>query len=191
MKTKQTMHSVLRLCAATCLTSALWLTTDEVWAEQTDTIRTEASDGEIKLSSAFQKELYKAFQMGPTPTVDTPAMTAIELDRKQLHEWLGHVAADDAPLVLFDMPGLKDALKDVYVWRSKSGQYGVLQRADGTTCFSGLDVNALGRYIRPSEIRIRKAQELSASARPLMDRILPMDGLPSITLQDSAFYMKK
>lgn len=39
-----------------------------------------------------------------------------------------------------------------------------------------LDVNALAKYIRPSEIRRRKMQSLADKVRPLMDLYYPMEG---------------
>lgn len=157
---------------------------------QQDTVLTEVPDTDIRLNSNFQKELYKAFQLEPTSS-NLNEQSAVPLDRQQLHEWVGKVADDYKPKAVITIPGLEKALNDVYIWRSPHNRYGLLTKADGTSCINGLDVAALGRYIRPAEIKIRKSKALAASARPLMNKILPMEGLPSLTLADSAVYLHK
>ncbi|MBR0036117.1 MAG: hypothetical protein IJP70_00585 [Bacteroidales bacterium] len=191
MKPIRTQIFACRLWLSVVILAAAFGPQLPAYALQQDTIQTEMPETNIKLSSQFQKELYRAFQFEQTPIADTTNSMAMPLDRQQLHEWVGEVAVDIAPQTLFPIPGLDKACDGVYSWRSKNGRYGILNRGDGTSCFTGLDVNALGRYIRPAEIRIRKAQALAATARPLMDKILPVEGLPVLTVADSSVYRSK
>lgn len=151
-----------------------------------DTVQVESEEGEIRLSSSFQKELWSAFSFAP---VKAPLKSSysIPLDKSLMKEWLSAVPikAEIKPL---DLPGVitKSTSINPYLWQSRNGKFVVLTRADGTQCISGLDVNALGKYLRPKEIQLRKMQELAAEAREVMDRCYPTEGLATPLPSDTA-----
>lgn len=68
------------------------------------------------------------------------------------------------------IPGLTDHVQ----WRSKNGRYSVIRTPDGRSALSGLDVNALGKYIRPKEIRLRKSRARAKKNKGEMDLYYPI-----------------
>ncbi len=53
------------------------------------------------------------------------------------------------------------------------------------------DFNALAKYIRPSQIRLRKSQSLADRARATMDKYMPREGLALYSVQDSLALLQK
>lgn len=141
---------------------------------------------EIHLSPSFQKELWNAFSFTP---MEAPieSVSSIPLDRSLMKEWLSAVPikAEIKPL---DLPGVinKSTGINPYLWQSKGGKFGILVRSDGSQCISGLDINALGQYIRPKEIQQRKMREIADGAREVMDRCFPEEGLAAPMPTDTA-----
>lgn len=168
------------VCSVCCTTLCRAIETRQ------DTVRSEREETEIHLSPAFQKALWNAFSFTPEPVPVESVVTAIPLDRELLTGWLNSVPIK-GELKPLEITGLQSQPLGInpYLWQSKNGKYGVLVRADGSQCLSGLDVNALGKYIRPSEIRIRKMQEIAKQAREVMDRVYPTEGLPKILTADT------
>ncbi len=141
---------------------------------------------EIHLSPSFQKELWNAFSFTPREA-PLDSVSSIPLDRSLMKEWLSAVPikAEIQPL---DLPGVINQSTGInpYLWQSKKGGLGLLVRADGSTCLSGFDVNALAKYIRPSEIKLRKMREIADEAREVMDRCFPEEGLAAPMPADTA-----
>lgn len=142
----------------------------------------------MKISKSFLKELENAFSFENERMHSEPINTLKpqELDREFLHELVGPINLSPG-VKTQNIPGLssKELLKDSYLW--KHGQYGVLK--SGT--ITGLDVNALGSYLRPEEIRIRTMREIADRARKTMDKYYPMSGLPVYGKKDSTILVKK
>jgi len=153
---------------------------------QADTVQAEKEQTEIRISPSFQRELMNAFSFAPMEAPLT-SPSVVPLDRSLMKEWLSAIPikAEIKPL---DLPGVitKSTGINPYLWQWGDGKYGILQRADGTQCLSGLDVNALGRFIRPNEIKLRKMEELANGARDVMDRCYPQEGLATPVPSDTA-----
>lgn len=75
------------------------------------------------------------------------------------------------PTTSFMMPNIA---AEIVVWKSKNGKYMMIRTKDGGTAMSGFDFNALARYIRPSQIRLRKSQALANKNRAKMDAAYPI-----------------
>lgn len=73
-------------------------------------------------------------------------------------------------VIQIEIPGLTDHVQ----WRSKNGRYSVIRTSDGRSVLSGLDVNALGKYVRPKEIRLRKSRARAKKKRGEMDLFYPI-----------------
>ena len=159
MKSKRKILLVL-MAGISAMAQAAGMRQDTIGCEEPVT-------NEIQLSPKFQKELWNAFTLDPIPAPVEEKTSAIPLDRKLLHEWVGAVAIEHKvePLVI---PGLTSNLKSY---------------APQAVCF---DANVLGQYIRPKEIMLRKMHELAAEAREVMDRVYPTDGLPRPIPSDTA-----
>lgn len=54
-----------------------------------------------------------------------------------------------------------------------------------------LDVNALAKYVRPSQIRLRKSRALAEKSKPLMDKFFPIEGSPLYSTEDTLTLGKK
>lgn len=145
---------------------------------QDSTYNVEEDTEVIHLSPDFQKDLWNAFTMTPVTTpIEDKNATGL-LNRALLLEWIGVPAFKEKPGIL-QMPALTNGFaKDVELWKSIHGRYRIIKDKNGHAALSGLDICALGQYLRPNEIKLRKMRELAAQARPLMDRLFPMDGLP-------------
>jgi len=141
---------------------------------------------EIRLSPSFQKELWNAFSFTPQEAPLESTYT-IPLDRSLMKEWLSAVPikAEIAPL---NLPGVitKSTGINPYLWQSKKGKFGILVRADGSQCLSGFDVGAIGKFIIPEQIKLRKMQEMADGAREVMDRCFPEEGLAKPIPSDTA-----
>lgn len=157
----------------------------------------------LRLSPEFMRELESAFSLQPQQSADIVSIQPRTLDHEQLKEWIGPLPItptmplstgaiptmpQSAGVTPISIPGLSadDLTKYAYLW--KHGQYGIL-RGDSATgsagAFTGLDVNALGQYIRPKEIEQRRLHSLSAKIRPLMDRFFPTEGAPLYSKADT------
>ena len=142
----------------------------------------------MRISKSFQKELENAFSFEnermQSATINT--LKSQELDKDFLHELVGPINLTPGVKAL-SIPGLssKDLLKESYLW--KHGQYGVLKSG----AITGLDVNALGRYLRPEEIRINTMRKIAEKARKSMDKYYPLSGLPYYNQKDSVILVKK
>lgn len=127
------------------------------------------------------KELENAFSFESERMQSAPINTLKpqELDREFLHELVGPINLS-AGVTSLNIPGLssKELLKDSYLW--KRGQYGLLKSG----AITGLDVNALGSYVRPEEIRIRTMRKIADKYRKVMDKCYPMSGLPIYDIRD-------
>lgn len=142
------------------------------------------SEDSIRLSPEFLRELDSAFSLQPQQSADLMSIHPRTLDQQQLHEWIGPLKIDPKMPALsgtasISIPGLSPAemLKASYAW--KHGQYGILlaNPATGSAgAFSGLDINALGKYIRPKEIEQRKSRTLAVKAKTIMDQLYPTEG---------------
>ena len=142
----------------------------------------------MKISKSFLKELENAFSFENERMQSAPINTLKpqELNREFLQELVGPVNLSPGVSSL-NIPGLssKDLLKESYLW--KHGQYGILKNG----AITGLDVNALGSYLRPEEIRIRTMREIADKARKTMDKYYPMSGLPVYGTKDTVVLVKK
>ena len=142
----------------------------------------------MKISKSFLKELENAFSFENERMQSAPINTLKpqELNREFLQELVGPI--NFTPRVTsLNIPGLssKDLLKESYLW--KHGQYGALRNG----AITGLDVNALGSYLRPEEIRIRTMREIADRARKVMDKYYPMSGLPVYDQIDTIVLVNK
>lgn len=180
----------------------LWISVSLLWAQSesvaTDTVRDEGTGETIRLSEGFLKELERAFEFAPRE--DTIVLPDDILTIEQLHQWVG------APDSTEQLPNpekfkydsmyvaLKLYLKDLYVPPKPKYSIYIPGITDGgfkknlpksgtiSICF---DLNALAPYIRPDEIKKRKARELAKKARSTMDKFFPEEGAALYTKQDS------
>lgn len=60
------------------------------------------------------------------------------------------------------------------MWKSKNGKYQIIRTPEGGTAMTGFDINALAKYIRPSQIRLRKSQTLARKNKAKMDEAFPL-----------------
>lgn len=152
------------------------------------TVSAQERKDSMRISKSFLKELENAFSFENERMQSAPINTLKpqELNREFLQELVGPVNLSPGVTSL-NIPGLssKDLLKESYLW--KHGQYGVLKNG----AITGLDVNALGSYVRPEEIRIRTMREIADKARKTMDKYYPMSGLPAYGQKDSIVLVKK
>lgn len=140
----------------------------------------EAGDS-IRINPKFLKELESAFSFDP---VQAPIKVPNDvLTREQLHEWVGPV--EDTKSLTINIPGLggfTDGLQHYGKnWHSV--------REGGVGCT--LDVNALAKYIRPSEVRLRKMRSLAAGAKETMDKFFPIEGKPLYSISDTVALSKR
>jgi len=133
-----------------------------------DSLRKEIDETEIHLSPAFQRDLWGAFSFTPEAVRLDSGIAPIMLDRTLLREWVGEVCIDqkapEVKLPSFDLfPKAQPRSKPV----------------------ASFDFCGLTRYLLPSEIKLIKSQAIAREARPLMDRIFPMEGLTRIVPTDT------
>lgn len=69
------------------------------------------------------------------------------------------------------------------------GKYCHSTKEGGVGCT--LDVNALAKYLRPSEIRLRKSRALAEKTKVQMDKIFPMEGEPVLPDKDTLNFGKQ
>lgn len=147
----------------------------------------EKSDS-MKLSKSFMKELESAFSFKNESMKSAPINTLKpqELNSELLHEWVGPVK-QGVGVTLPKIPGLssEELLKESYLW--KRGQYGMLKNG----AITGLDVNALGKYLRPEEIRLRTMRQIADKARKAMDLYYPTTGLPAFGTKEPTMLAKE
>lgn len=170
----------------------------------------EAGDS-IQINPQFMKELDRAFSFDP---IEAPiAVPDDVLTREQLHEWVGPIEGvsggnrsrkyDPTDPNRFDSTyfALKMYLVDFCRWQPIVNQVaipGLGGFTDGLQHYgkhwhstktggmaATLDVNALSKYIRPSQIRLRKSKELAEKSRAIMDKFFPMEGEPFYSTIDT------
>ncbi len=147
-------------------------------------------DGGIKLSKNFLQELDNAFSFSP---IAAPITLDKGLTIEQLHEWVGKPDSVKVDTSRFTKEYfalkiyLKEFCKPVPLATYKIYIPGITDQkfSKGIPSTSiGIDVNALGAYLRPKEIRIRKLRELAEKTRNFLDKFYPMNDLPLYTKQD-------
>lgn len=147
----------------------------------------EKSDS-MKLSKSFMKELESAFSFKNESMQSAPINTLKpqELNSELLHEWVGSVKLRMGVTVP-KIPGLssEELLKESYIW--KRGQYGILKNG----AITGLDVNALGKYLRPEEVRLHTMRQIADKARKVMDLYYPTSGLPAFGTMETTVLAKE
>jgi len=145
------------------------------------------SDGaSLQLSPEFMHQLEQAFEFAPAPSpIAVPDST---LTRELLHQWVGEPdrSVSDAPIRhKFDSTyfALKLYLRDYCRWNPPpqivipglSGLAGPCRAAsEGVGHTFSIDVNALARYVRPSQISRRKMRRLADEHRAVMDQCYPI-----------------
>lgn len=170
----------------------------------------EAGDS-IRINPKFMEELDRAFSFDP---IEAPIVVPDDvLTREQLREWVGPI--DGVPEVKrrgkydptdpnrFDSTyfALKMYLVDFCKWQPIVKEVQI-PGLDGFTdglqhygkhCHSTktggigvtIDVNALSKYVRPSQIRLRKSRELAERSKAMMDKFFPMEGEPFYSNSDT------
>ena len=125
------------------------------------------------------RELEAAFSFEQPEVSDYKLIAPQPLTKELLHQWIGPVEQVAGSQISIPCISGQELLKASYLW--KSGQYGQLK--DGT--FTGLDVNALAKYIRPEEIKLRRLRKLASSVRADMDLMFPKDGPAFVVKRDT------
>ncbi len=145
---------------------------------RTATSRFEDGDS-IKINKDFMRELDAAFSFVQPEVSDYKLIAPQPLTKELLHQWVGPVDQSSGSQISIPCLSGQELLKASYLW--KKGQYGQLK--DGT--FTGLDVNALAKYIRPEEIKLRRMRKLASSVRGDMDLLFPKDGPAFVVKRDT------
>lgn len=168
----------------------------------TDSVTNRKADGqsEIQLSPRFMKELEKAFSFEPREAKITPPDGV--LTRELLHEWVGE---PDSVLMLQSGKPKREKFDSTYfalkmyipefckpiptpgerIYIPGITDHGFSRNLPPSNAIATFDFNALGAYVRPKEIKIRKLRELANRSRSTMDKFFPMEGAPLYTKQDS------
>ncbi len=146
----------------------------------------------LRLSDSFLRELERTFSLSPLPA--EPLMPLDTLSVELLHDWVGKPKLElqeGRSKSRFDSTyfALKMYEKEFMIW-DPSLDITIPGLTDGAwreglprgSAVARFDANVLGQYIRPQEIRIRKLRTLAEKARPTMDRLFPMDGLPILPM---------
>lgn len=165
----------------------------------------------IRLNPKFMEELNRAFSLDP---VEAPIVVPDDvLTREQLHEWVGPVEDeagarrsgkyDPTDPNRFDSTyfALKMYLVEFCKWQPAVNEIsipGLQCLTDGLQHYgkyahstptggigATIDVNALSKYVRPSEIRLRKSRALADKSRATMDKFFPLDGEPIYSAPDT------
>jgi len=146
-----------------------------------------ATDGEIRLSPQFLRELDNAFSLGP---VEAPIVVPdTTLSVAQLHEWVG----EPDPNVGVPQGGYKQRFDSTYfalkLYMKEFCRWDPPQEIqipglgltgpssaprEGVGHTFRVDVNALAKYIRPKERRLYKSRKLADEHRAAMDGAFPM-----------------
>ena len=171
---------------------------------------TEAEDS-IRLNPKFMEELDRAFSFEP---IEAPiAVPDDVLTREQLHEWVGPIDGvpeskrngkyDPTDPNRFDSTyfALKMYLVDFCKWQPIVKEInipGLGGFTDGLQHYgkhwhstktggmaATIDVNALSKYVRPSQIRLRKSKALADKSRAIMDKLFPIEGEPVYSTADT------
>lgn len=153
---------------------------DTVKAKDADTIKSKVKDdGEIKLSDKFLKALDGAFSFGP---VSAPMPKQNELTKELLHEWVGEPTAVDTARQTEKFDSTYKALR---MWEKEF--YKPLDLPPVSidmhlnfkvpqTSVKTLDVNSLGKFVRPKEYRLYKVRKIADRLRPFMNEAYPLEG---------------
>lgn len=150
---------------------------------------------EIHISKDFLKELDATFSF---PPLEAELKKPSDLTVEQLHEWVGKTNSPeqkrDTTKYTREYVAFKIYLRDLQPFtplncppitplgdlRNHNGEKGYYYKNSHTTLngcsVGGFDVNALAKYIRPQEIKLRKAREAADRKRKLMDKVFPMTG---------------
>lgn len=137
-------------------------------------------DGNIVLSEKFQKALEDAFSFGP---VQAPMQQNDVLTKEQLHEWVGPPTAQDTTVQpeKFDSTykALKMWEKEFYVYNPAFDIPEIKINLGNLSSYAPhpsatLDINALGKYIRPKERRLYKIRKKADKIRNEMDALYPL-----------------
>ena len=127
-------------------------------------------DDSIKISKKFMRELEAAFSFDQPKESDFKLIAPQLLTKECLLQWLGPIEQTAASQISIPVISGQELLKTTYLW--KRGRFGQLK--DGT--FTGLDVNALSKYLRPEEIKLHRMRKLASNARADMDLLFPKAG---------------
>lgn len=171
---------------------------------------TETGDS-IRINPKFMEELDRALSFGP---VEAPIVVPDDvLTREQLHEWVGPVEGvtggkrngkyDPTDPNRFDSTyfALKMYLVDFCKWQPFVNEISIpglggftdglqhygkhLHSTKSGGIAATVDVNALSKYIRPSQIRLRKSRALAEKSKAVMDKFFPMEGEPLYSISDT------
>lgn len=160
---------------------------------------------EIHISKNFLKELDATFSF---PPLEAELKKPSDLTVEQLHEWVGKTNLPEQKrdttkytreyvafkIYLHDLqPVTLKPFMDLNLngidLRNHKGENGYYYKDTHTTLngcsVGGFDVNALAKYIRPQEIKLRKAREAADRKRKLMDKVFPMTGEALYTKMDT------
>ena len=137
-------------------------------------------DDSIKISKKFMHELEAAFSFDQPKAADYKLIAPQQLTKELLHKWVGPIEQPAASQISIPVISGQELLKATYLW--KSGQYGQLK--DGT--FTGLDVNALSKYLRPEEIKLHRMRKLAEKARANIDLLFPKEGPAFVVKRDTS-----
>ncbi len=133
-------------------------------------------DGDsIKINKDFLRELDAALSFEQPEVSDYKLIAPQPLTKELLHQWVGPVEQSAGSQVSIPCISGEELLKASYIW--KKGQYGQLKSG----AFTGLDVNALSKYIRPEEIKLRRLRKLASNVRADMDLLYPKEGPAAIS----------
>ena len=188
----------MKVCVVLIL---LWVSVSLLWAQSesvaTDTVCNEGTGETIRLSEGFLKDLERAFEFGPRE--DTITLPDDILTIEQLHKWVGEPDSTEqlprSDKFKYDSMyvALKLYLKDLYVPPKPKYEIFIPGITDGgfkknlpKPSYFSFDLNALAPYIRPDEIKKRKARELAKKARSTMDKFFPTEGMPFYSKQDAS-----
>lgn len=133
----------------------------------------------IKINKNFMRELEAAFSFDQPVASEYKLIAPQPLTKELLHQWVGPVERPAASQITIPSLSGQELLKATYLW--KKGQYGQLK--NGT--FTGLDVNALAKFIRPKEIKLHRLRKLADKARADMDRLFPKEGSAFVEKKDT------
>jgi len=139
------------------------------------------SGDSIRINPKFLKELDKTFFF------DQPAEAPIKvpdnvLTREQRREWVGPV--EETKTSSISIPGLRGFTDGLQHY----GKHLHSVREGGIGCT--IDVNALAKYLRPSEIKLRKLRALAEKSKGIMDVLYPKEG-PAMSFNADSVALSK
>lgn len=170
------------------LTSAVLLTFScQLVVAQGDSVKVKTNQEEpIKLSKSFMKALDAAFSFGP---IEAPLPKQTELTIEQLHEWVGEPTEHTQPIKKdkFDLEykAAKMWVREFYVpdptlplaidLGIRIGKGEARKYNPQPSVGFGFDSQKIAKYIRPSEIKLRKARSSADKIRAQMDILYPIE----------------